>query len=636
MKKKNADDMTFKEKIIILKRCVKFINSADRGRILRDILSLLPDIISTFSGIFLASLVIDGVVNAKPAQELIFSAVIICGINLIVSLMRNIINAKYNRHDFLYNENTKRKITEKILSIDYVKAEDTETLNSAQAAKNYLYGNNVSIFAVSGDIKWMFEGVITVITGIILIAPTLFSRSESTDGFMGFIGSPWGALTIFLIIIPLILFRSKFIDSEQSKKMGEVFSDKEVLQADRIQNHFRNYALNNYRSGKDVRIYDESELVLKKYNENAKINYSKWTKFFWKINLKNGEGCFVTLLINILLYGFAVARAVGGAMTIGEIVGVVMYFNQITQGINGISGYFSQMLVAAPFCKKVFDFLETPDEKYKGTLPTEKRDDNEYEFEFSHVYFKYPGTENYVLKDINLKWKIGEKMALVGRNGCGKSTLVKLLCRLYDPTEGTITLNGIDIKKYKYEDYMALFSVVFQDSKIFSFSIAENVAADTEYDSEQVTDCVIRAGLGERLKTMENGIETIMYKDFDENGVEISGGEMQKLCLARAVYKGAPFIVLDEPTAALDPVSEYDIYTKFNGIVGTRTAIYISHRLSSCRFCDEITVMNNGEIVERGSHDALLEKGGYYMNLWNAQAEYYKTVSSRTKNEKGA
>ena len=626
MKKKNADDMTFKEKIIILKRCVKFINSADKGIILRNILSLLPDIISTFSGIFLASLVIDGVVNAKPTEELIFSAVIICGINLIVSLMRNIINAKYNRHNFLYNENTKRKITEKILNIDYVKAEDTETLNSAQAAKNYLYGNNVSIFAVSGDIKWMFEGVITVIMGIILIAPTIFSKSESTDGIMGFIGSPWGALTVFLIIIPLILFRSKFIDSEQSKKMGEVFSDKEVLQADRIQNHFRNYALNNYRSGKDVRIYDESELVLKKYNESAKIIYSKWTKFFWKINLKNGEGCFVTLLINILLYGFAVARAVGGAMTIGEIVGVVMYFNQITQGINGISDYFSQMLVAAPFCKKVFDFLEIPDEKYKGTLPTEKRDDNEYEFEFSHVYFKYPGTENYVLKDINLKWKIGEKMALVGRNGCGKSTLVKLLCRLYDPTEGTITLNGIDIKKYKYEDYMALFSVVFQDSKIFSFSMAENVAADIEYDSEQITDCVVRAGLGERLKTMENGIETIMYKDFDENGVEISGGEMQKLCLARAVYKGAPFIVLDEPTAALDPVSEYDIYTKFNNIVGTRTAIYISHRLSSCRFCDEITVMNNGEIVERGSHETLLAKDGYYTNLWNAQAEYYKTI----------
>ena len=232
-----------------------------------------------------------------------------------------------------------------------------------------------------------------------------------------------------------------------------------------------------------------------------------------------------------------------------------------------------------------------------------------------------------MLKDINLKWRIGEKMALVGKNGCGKSTLVKLLCRLYDPTEGEITLNGIDIRKYKYEEYMELFAVVFQDSKLFSFSLAENVAADTDYDSERVKDCVIRAGLGERLNAMDNGIETCIYKDFDESGVEISGGETQKLCLARAIYKGSPFIVLDEPTAALDPISEHDIYTKFNGIVGTRTAIYISHRLSSCRFCDEITVMDNGRIIERGTHDSLIAEHKIYAALWAAQAEYYKDTA---------
>ena len=253
--------------------------------------------------------------------------------------------------------------------------------------------------------------------------------------------------------------------------------------------------------------------------------------------------------------------------------------------------------------------------------------DNEYEFEFRHVWFKYPDSQEYVLKDINLKWRIGEKMALVGKNGCGKSTLVKLLCRLYDPTEGEITLNGIDIRKYKYEEYMELFAVVFQDSKLFSFSLAENVAADTDYDSERVKDCVIRAGLGERLKAMDNGIETCIYKDFDESGVEISGGETQKLCLARAIYKGSPFIVLDEPTAALDPISEHDIYTKFNGIVGTRTAIYISHRLSSCRFCDEITVMDNGRIIERGTHDSLIDEHKIYAALWAAQAEYYKDTA---------
>ncbi|MDE7288815.1 MAG: ABC transporter ATP-binding protein/permease [Oscillospiraceae bacterium] len=304
-----------------------------------------------------------------------------------------------------------------------------------------------------------------------------------------------------------------------------------------------------------------------------------------------------------------------------------MLFTRVLRGITGISDGLTNFRLSADRCKDVFDFLDIPDNKYKGTIPTEKRKDNEYEFEFRHVWFRYPGSEQFVLRDINLKWRIGEKMALVGRNGCGKSTLVKLLCRLYDPTRGEITLNGVDIRKYNYEEYMGLFAVVFQDSKLFSFSVAENVAASTEFDPERVEDCVRRSGLSERLDSMPDGINTYLYKDFDEHGVEISGGEAQKICLARAIYKGSPFIVLDEPTAALDPISEHDIYTKFNGIVGTRTAIYISHRLSSCRFCDEITVMDNGKIVERGSHDDLITAGGNYSKLWSAQAEYYKDTA---------
>ena len=320
--------------------------------------------------------------------------------------------------------------------------------------------------------------------------------------------------------------------------------------------------------------YRVEQLKTERYKRAQNTITSLWKKAFVKVMLVTRSFDLIELFITIMLYGFAIFRAVSGAMTAGEVVAFVMYFSRIQYAVLGISDIIASILSRAPMWQQLFDFLDIPDEKYKGTIPTEKRDDNEYEFEFKHVYFKYPDSEDYVLKDVNLKWRIGEKMALVGKNGCGKSTLVKLLCRLYDPTEGEITLNGIDIKKYKYEDYMALFSVVFQDSKLFSFSLAENVAADTVYDSECVTDCVIRAGLGERLEAMEKGIETCLYKDFDEKGVEISGGEAQKLCLARSIYKGSPFIVLDEPTAALDPISEHDIYTKFNGIVGTRTAIY--------------------------------------------------------------
>ena len=225
---------------------------------------------------------------------------------------------------------------------------------------------------------------------------------------------------------------------------------------------------------------------------------------------------------------------------------------------------------------------------------------------------------------MSIKFRIGERLAVVGLNGSGKTTFIKLLCRLYDPTEGEILLNGINIKKYDYNEYMSIFSVVFQDFKLFSFSLGQNVAASVKYDSARVKDCLEKAGFGARLQEMPEGLDTCLYKDFEENGVEISGGEAQKIALARALYKDAPFIVLDEPTAALDPIAEAEVYSNFNKIVGDKTAIYISHPLSSCRFCDEIVVFDNGQIVQQGSHDKLVaDENGKYYALWYAQAQYY-------------
>ena len=244
--------------------------------------------------------------------------------------------------------------------------------------------------------------------------------------------------------------------------------------------------------------------------------------------------------------------------------------------------------------------------------------------EFKDVSFKYPGAYTYAIRHVNMKFKIGEKLAVVGMNGSGKTTFIKLMCRLYDPTEGEILLNGVNIKKYDYDEYLSVFSVVFQDFKLFSFTLGENVAADSDYNVEKVMEALEQAGFSERLAKMPDGIKTSLYKDFDKSGVEISGGEAQKIALARALYKDAPFIILDEPTAALDPFAEYEIYSRFNNIVGDKTAIYISHRLSSCRFCDKIAVFDNGSIVQRGSHDELVaDKNGKYYELWHAQAQYY-------------
>ena len=211
-----------------------------------------------------------------------------------------------------------------------------------------------------------------------------------------------------------------------------------------------------------------------------------------------------------------------------------------------------------------------------------------------------------------------------GGNGSGKTTFIKLLCRLYDPTEGEILLNGVNIKKYDYDEYMSIFSVVFQDFSLFSFKLGEIVASSKLFDEEKVRESLIKANFGDRLKDLPESVHTYLYKNYEKSGIEISGGEAQKIALARALYKDAPFILLDEPTAALDPVSEYEVYSNFSAISGDKTTVYISHRLASCRFCDKIAVFHEGAIVQTGSHAELVaDKNGKYYELWNAQAQYY-------------
>ncbi len=619
--------MSLKEKIKIIIRSAKLIEKADKGIFRRSIISQLPSVVQIFSGIFLASLVIDGVTGGKPVSYLITAAAIVCVIELIAYIIQHINNCYYNVHDTVFYKNMERFIWEKVLNMDYAKIEDIATLNKLDKAKTYLYNTNIGLTSLLKLSDHAVGSILEIIVAFVLAAPVLFASSGEITDFKSFLLSGWGTAAVFAICGISIFLQSSILIPKSEKYMNELHTNTDIAQAERERYFFRQHTIYNYRNGKNIRLYGEQQLIEEKYRKAQNTITSIWKKGFGKVMLIHRELDFLELVVTLMFYGFAIFRAVSGMMTAGEVVAFVMYFTRIHNSVLYVSDDITSLLSRATMWQHLFDFLDIPDEKYKGTIPTEKRDDNEYEFEFRHVYFKYPDSEDYVLKDVNLKWRIGEKMALVGKNGCGKSTLVKLLCRLYDPTEGEITLNGIDIRKYKYEEYMALFSVVFQDSKLFSFSLAENVAADTEYDAERVESCVRRAGLSERLDTMENGIETCLYKDFDDKGVEISGGEMQKLCLARAIYKGSPFIVLDEPTAALDPISEHDIYTKFNGIVGTRTAIYISHRLSSCRFCDEITVMENGRIAERGSHDELLSKGGVYKELWMAQAEYYKDTA---------
>ena len=374
---------------------------------------------------------------------------------------------------------------------------------------------------------------------------------------------------------------------------------------------------------KTVRIYKFAPLF-KTYAEVDIKNNNAFAKKFTQFTI--GSAFVSTLSSGVLLIGaylFVVARAVIGVIPVGDVVFFAGTIHQMSTQFFSFVASGSWFVDQTNRVQSMLEFMELENQQYQGTLPVEKRRDGEYEVEFNDVSFKYPGNESYALRNFNLKLAIGQKLAIVGMNGSGKTTMIKLLCRLYDPTEGVITLNGIDIKKYDYREYMSIFSVVFQDFKVFSFTLAENLACNTGYDPAQANLAIERVGMTKRVADMPKGLDTHIYNNYDE-GIEVSGGESQKIALARALYKNAPFIVLDEPTAALDPIAEFEIYSMFNDVVQDKTAIFISHRLSSCRFCDDIAVFHEGEFIQRGSHDELLaDKHGKYHELWNAQAQYY-------------
>lgn len=250
----------------------------------------------------------------------------------------------------------------------------------------------------------------------------------------------------------------------------------------------------------------------------------------------------------------------------------------------------------------------------------------QYEIRLDNVSFRYPKADKDTLSHINLTVHPGEKLAIVGLNGAGKTTLVKLVCGFLDPTEGRILLNGEDIRKFNRNDYYALFSAVFQEFSVLDVTVKENVAQCVDgIDETRVWQCIDKAGLTEKIKSLPKGIETHLGRRVFKDGVEFSGGQTQRLMLARALYKNAPILVLDEPTAALDPIAENDIYQKYNDMTHGRTSFFISHRLASTRFCDRIIFVDGGKIAEEGTHDELLKNGGGYAYLFEVQSKYYRS-----------
>lgn len=334
----------------------------------------------------------------------------------------------------------------------------------------------------------------------------------------------------------------------------------------------------------------------------------------------------LTFLRNAIAYAYLIGLVIGNGLSVSEFL---LFFGAVggfTAWVSGILGGFNTLHKQSLDISSVRECLEFPEPfKFEDGEPIKTEENRLYEIRLENVSYRYPGADKDTLTNVNLTLHPGEKLAVVGLNGAGKTTLIKLICGFLDPTEGRILLDGKDIRDYNRRDYYKMFSAVFQEFSLLAGTIATNVAQDSEgFDMERVKDCVEKAGLRKKIESLKDGYDTYLNREVFEDAMLLSGGETQRLMLARALYKNAPFIVLDEPTAALDPIAESEMYQKYNEMTSGKSSIYISHRLASTRFCDRIIMIADGRIGEEGTHEELLKVGGKYAELYEVQSKYYK------------
>ena len=531
----------------------------------------------------------------------------------------------YRRYNTLHNDLWGRKeilFIHKMFSLDFSELDKQENHDlRAQIQQNENW-SGWGLMQVVEPYTGAVTSVIGLLSGIALTVSLFTSPVPESAGWLTVLNNP-----VFILILAVLMVAVSILAGRLSAKSMDCWSDfaEEATFGNRLFGHFGFIGQDKERSI-DIRMNNQQNLVSAYWNTNSSFGVDGpfGRAAMGKMGVYASLGVCITTLITGFIYVFTCLKAWGGAFDVGSITQYVGAATAMVANVFTLTGLLGMIKTNTPYLEKTFEFLDIPNAMYQGSLTTEKRTDRQYEVEFKDVSFKYPGSDIWALRHVNMKFKVGKRLAIVGENGSGKTTFIKLLCRLYDPQEGQILLNGIDIRKYRYDDYMNIFSVVFQDFQLICQPLGNNVSGSMEYDRERVHKALVDAGFGDRLASLEKGLDTFVYKNLTEDGVDLSGGEAQKIAIARALYKDAPFIILDEPTAALDPIAEAEIYSKFNDIAGDKTAIYISHRLSSCKFCDEIAVFHEGAVIQHGTHAELVaDETGKYHELWNAQAQYY-------------
>ena len=607
---------TFREDYRKAFRLLNLVRTMDASILPQSILQAMLEAWSPYVSLFFTARLIDRLM-AGNFQAAAWSALWLLGSSLILGLLTDYFSSRRNLLGNQIFHGLTRLLREKAMDLNYATISDPDVAKSVTSTEQFSRFHG-GLFGLVTQFQSLLKSMLSALTALVLIVSLCLAPTRN-GGLLTVLCSPMPNLISLGLVVGGTCYLSSRVNRRYQSQEHQ--NSVEHVDAENGLSYLLMHVFCNIDAGKVIRLYDMGDMLkenYRRYMDIARPVYVKMCKSERAFHLLNTALAGVS---SIYAYLLVLLKVMAGAVSIGSFT---QYVGALAAFQNDISRIlYSSMRVRrmVSYLGHILDFLALKS-THTGTIPTEKRQDHVYEIEFHHVSFAYPGSTEPVLKDLSCKLTLKHKMAVVGLNGAGKTTLIKLLCRLYDPTEGYITLNGVDIRKYDYRQYQALFGVVFQDFQLFPFPVGQNVAASLHFDEERLWRCLEQAGVADRVRAMGQKLETPISA-VDEAGENVSGGEAQKLAIARALYKDAPFVVLDEPTAALDPLSEYEIYSRFDELVRDKTSIYISHRMSSCRFCQDILVFQEGRLVERGSHETLLEAKGLYASLWNAQAQYY-------------
>ncbi|MDR2524758.1 MAG: ABC transporter ATP-binding protein/permease [Oscillospiraceae bacterium] len=564
-----------------------------------------------FVNIWFPARIIDVLGDTKNIKELSLYIGTAAFLNAVFFLINTWLNRKNESAIDFFWAHEQNSVSRKLYKINYHHLEDAEFFSKVGRHVDDVR-TSMGIFATLTSMLKTFVSVATRIATSLFLGFPFFVFMFRRTG-TSFWESPWLAL---VIVVGIGIFIAVFFPLTNVVNKRSVDIRRQYLDIYHIFGYYCDM-LSDYKSGKEIRLFKEQDFITKHATKEMVEKGIRLEKQRGRmLAFNNGLMTFSMSFVGFAVYLIIGLKAMAGLYSIGSIVLYIGACFQIVKAISDGVSVFGQLNSIKPRMQLYYEILDTPNQdSIEGDVPERKS----YDIKCENVSFRYKDDLPFAIKNINLIINQGEKIAIVGENGSGKTTFVKLLCRLYQVTNGEFLLGNKSIAFYDQEEYRKLFSVVFQDYQIFSLPLGENVAATQDVDQAFALECLKKAGFGDRY-----GLDQYIYKDCDKDGIEISGGESQKIALARALYKDAPIIILDEPTSALDPFAEAEIYSKIDELTQDKTVIYISHRLSSCCFCDKIAVFENGQIVQHGTHKELLkDENGKYFKLWSAQAKYY-------------